>query len=252
MPYQERVPDQLFDEKGHYLGRPADFNDRIIERKLRLVYKIPGFVGKEYTLMDIGCGNGAYMLRLAGMMKSCLGLEISDEHLSQFNDFRVKNNITNSECMITNIEKSEPPIIADRILSFEVIEHLTSEDSLAFYYKALKKDGLMVITVPNKWWIFETHGANLPWFQWNRVPFFSWLPRAIHERYANARIYTKKRIISLLEKHGFTILSAEYVTAPMDMLPNGAFKNFMIHTFFKNDTTRIPFKSTSIFVVAKK
>ena len=45
MPFQERVPDQLFDDKGHYLGRPADFNDRIIERKLRLVYKVTGFIG---------------------------------------------------------------------------------------------------------------------------------------------------------------------------------------------------------------
>lgn len=252
MPFQERVPDQLFDDKGHYLGRPADFNDRIIERKLRLVYKVPGFIGKEYTLMDIGCGNGAYMLRLADKMKSCIGMEISDEHLSQFNEYMNQHHISNSECKIINIEKNDPPMVVDRLLSFEVIEHLTTEDSLSFYYKALKKDGLMVITVPNKWWIFETHGANLPLLPWNRVPFFSWLPRAIHERYANARIYTKERIVRLLEKHGFTVLTTEYVTAPMDMLPKGAFKNFVIKYFFNSDTTRIPFKSTSIFVVARK
>ena len=105
---------------------------------------------------------------------------------------------------------------------------------------------------PNKWWIFETHGANLPLLPWNRVPFFSWLPKAIHERYANARIYTRERIVRLLEKHGFTVLDTEYVTAPMDMLPKGAFKNFVIKYFFNSDATRIPFKSTSIFVVAKK
>jgi hypothetical protein len=87
---------------------------------------------------------------------------------------------------------------------------------------------------------------------WNRVPFFSWLPRPIHEKYANARIYTKKRITTLLKQHGFSIVSARYITAPMDVLPEGKFKNFMIKNFFNTDTTSIPFKSTSIFVVARK
>ncbi len=110
----------------------------------------------------------------------------------------------------------------------------------------------MAVSVPNKWWIFETHGAKLPLLPWNRVPFFSWLPQGLHEKYANARIYTKKRITSLLEKYGFKILSAEYITAPMDVLPEGKFKNFMINNFFNTDTTTVPFKATSILVVAQK
>ena len=110
----------------------------------------------------------------------------------------------------------------------------------------------MAITVPNKWWIFETHGADLPFLPWNRVPFFSWLPRVIHEKYARARIYTKKRIRLLLEEYGFELLQSDYVTAPMDVLPDGQLKNWLIQSVFKNDTTRIPFKATSIFVVARK
>ncbi len=62
----------------------------------------------------------------------------------------------------------------------------------------------------------------------------------------------RDRLRSLLKKNGFEIISCEYITAPMDVLPNGVFKNFMINNFFKTDMTRIPFKSTSIFVVAKK
>jgi 2-polyprenyl-3-methyl-5-hydroxy-6-metoxy-1,4-benzoquinol methylase len=252
MQYQERIPEALFKEDGHYLGRPADFEDRIIQRRLRLVEKIPGFTGTDLTLLDVGCGNGASMFGLANKMKYCLGLEVTDEHLSAFNTFKEKNNITNCDCKILDIEKNDPPMQFDRIISFEVIEHLENEKGVAFYNKALKKGGLAAISVPNKWWIFETHGAKLPLLPWNRVPFFSWLPRKIHEKYANARIYTKKRIIELLEKHGFTILSAEYITAPMDVLPKGKFKNFVIKNFFNTDTSKVPFKSTSIFVVAKK
>jgi len=84
------------------------------------------------------------------------------------------------------------------------------------------------------------------------VPFFSWLPRPIHERYANARIYTKKRIKKLLKKHGFTILSTEYITAPMDVLPKGKLKDFVVNNIFNTDTTKVPFKATSLFIVAKK
>lgn len=252
MQYEERIPDALFKEDGHYLGRPADFNDRIIQRRLRLVEQIPGFTGTDLTLLDIGCGNGASMFGLSHKMKYCLGLEITDEHLSEFNKFKEANKISNCDCEILDIEKNSPPNQFDRIISFEVIEHLENEKGVEFYYNALKEGGLIAISVPNKWWIFETHGAKLPLLPWNRVPFFSWLPRRIHEKYANARIYTKKRIVELLKNYGFTIISVEYITAPMDVLPNGKFKTFVIKNFFNADTTTIPFKSTSIFVVAKK
>lgn len=252
MRYEERIPDALFNDDGHYLGRPADFGDRIIQRRLRLVNSIPNFTGPEKTLLDIGCGNGASMFGLQKEMKYCLGLEITEEHFSEFENYRKENGITNCEYRVLDIEKNDPPEQFDRIISFEVIEHLTTENGVQFYFKALKKGGLIAISVPNKWWIFETHGAKLPLLPWNRVPFFSWLPRPIHEKFANARIYTKNRIVNLLKSHGFSVKKAEYITAPMDVLPKGKFKNFVINNFFNSDTTKIPFKSTSIFVIAEK
>ena len=252
MHFKERIPKALFREDGHYLGRPADFEDRIIERRVRLVRNSPSFIDADLELLDIGCGNGASMFKLAGDMKSCQGIEISDEHQTEFNRYKADQNIQNCEFLIADVVNSKPLKQYDRIISFEVIEHLDNENGLEFYYNSLKKGGMMAITVPNKWWIFETHGAKLPLLPWNRVPFFSWLPRSIHEKYANARIYTKKRIVSLLEHHNLEILDCKYVTAPMDVLPNGRFKEFVIKTFFNSDTTKVPFKATSIFVLARK
>jgi SAM-dependent methyltransferase len=252
MKYTERIPEALFKEDKHYLGRPADFEDRIIQRRLRLIKAIPGFTGKNLTLLEIGCGNGASLLGLQQDFKSCLGVDITDKHLSEFNHYLKQNNILNCACQQLDIEQNEPPNQFDRIISFEVIEHLRSEDGVKFYYDALKSGGLLAVSVPNKWWIFETHGAKLPLLPWNRVPFFSWLPTWLHEKFANARIYTQRRITKLLQKHGFTVLSTEYIMAPMDVLPNGKFKNFVIKYFFNGDTTKIPFKSTSILVTAKK
>ena len=110
-----------------------------------------------------------------------------------------KLNVRNCEFKIFDIEKEKLNEKFDRIISFEVIEHLKDENNVKAYYEALKDGGLAAISVPNKWWIFETHGTRLPLLPWNRVPFFPWLPKPIHERFANARIYTKKRIKNLLK-----------------------------------------------------
>ena len=99
--------------------------------------------------------------------------------------------------------------------------------------------------------MFETHGAKLPLLPWNRVPFFSWLPTFIHERFANARIYTKARIKNLLEENGFEVLEMQYITAPMDVLKEGKLKRFLVNNIFNSETTTVPFLSTSVFIVAR-
>jgi hypothetical protein len=111
---------------------------------------------------------------------------------------------------------------------------------------------MAAFSVPNKWWIFETHGARLPLLPWNRVPFFSWLPTPLHERWANARIYSKSRIKRLLEKHGFEVLDMQYIMAPMDVIKWKPLQQFLRKYVFNADTTSMPFKSVSIFIIAQK
>lgn len=254
MHYKERVPEKLFNEEAHYLGRPADVTDKIVTRRIQIVEQYPAFMGKEYTHLDIGCGNGATMFILSGKMKSCLGVDIVSDYEEAIHEYLGRHHITNCGFKCVDIEKDISPIGQqfDRITSFEVIEHLQDENSVALYGKLLKDNGLLAISVPNKWWIFETHGAKLPLLPWNRVPFFSWLPRILHERWANARIYTKKRITHLLTKNGFEVLSTQYVTAPMDVLKEGKLKNWLVRNFFGRPTTSNPIKSTAILVIAKK
>ncbi len=253
MQYKERVPDELF-EQEHYLGRPADVTDKIVSRRIELIEQFPDFTGKAYSLLDIGCGNGASMFILSQKMRECVGIDIVDDYEHSINDHLTKNNMTNCRFQCVDIEKDISSLREpfDRITSFEVIEHLRDENSVSIFHNLLKDDGLLAISVPNKWWIFETHGAKLPLLPWNRVPFFSWLPRFLHERWANARIYTKSRITGLLERNGFEVLQTEYVMAPMDVLNEGKLKRFLVRNFFKADATKIPFKSTAILVIARK
>lgn len=236
----------------HHLGKPAEFDHKIITRRVDLVKNIDGFCGKNLELVDVGCGNGASLFKLSEEMKSCTGIEIFEGHKKAFENYKSQNNKENCEFVLIDIENEKLERQFDRLISFEVIEHLTDDKSVTEFYKFLKKGGLAAITVPNKWWIFETHGANLPLLPWNRVPLFSWLPTPIHEKYSRARIYTKNRIKNLLESVGFEILKMDYVTAPLDVLKEGALKKFFTENIFNTDTTEVPFMATSIFILARK
>ncbi len=236
----------------HYLGKPADFADKIISRRVDLVKQIPDFTNTNLELLEIGCGNGASLFLLADKFSSCLGVEVNNDHQQAFESYKDQHQISNCTFQVFNVEQEKLPKQYDRLISFEVIEHLTDDSFVRAYYDMMNKGGLAAISVPNKWWIFETHGARLPLLPWNRVPFFSWLPKFIHERFANARIYTKSKIKKVMENAGFEVLSIQYITAPMDVLKEGRLKRFLLKYIFNTETTKVPFLSTSIFVIAKK
>lgn len=243
--------DKSLFENDHYLGKPANEEDRIITRRIRILEKYGVFFNKESHLIEVGCGSGITVTRLANRFTTCLGIDVYD-YSTEFQRNKELNQADNCSFRQVDLENEQVPGNFQRLISFEVIEHFRNESTVRKFSDMLEEGGLAAISVPNKWWIFETHGARLPLLPWNRVPFFSWLPRFIHERYANARIYTSKRIRKLLIENGFEIINMEYITAPMDVLKESPLKRWLIKNIFKGDTTRNPFLSTSIFVLARK
>lgn len=247
------VDKKLFNKDAHYLGRPADFDTKFIKWRVDFLKEDKDFLDKNKTLIDIGCGNGATIFGINDNFKELLGVDINADHQAVFEQFKNDNGITNCNFEVLNIENESYSRKFDRLTSFEVIEHLNDDENVKKYLNLLEDEGIAIFSVPNKWWIFETHGANLPLLPWNRVPFFSWLPTFIHERFANARIYTKSRFINLLERNGFEIIDVKYMTAPMDVLKKNTWvKKFLTRYVFKEKETKIPFFAVSLYVKAKK
>ena len=89
-----RIDKTLFQD-GHFLGRPADFDDLIVQRRLRLLAAIPDFKGKDLTLVDVGCGNGASVFFLAQDFKKILGIDIWEGHGVTFNAYKEHSGIKN-------------------------------------------------------------------------------------------------------------------------------------------------------------
>ncbi len=233
-------------------GKPADYGQELVKRRFRLTSKRIKLEGKK--MLDFGCGNGAQTVEFANSKCTIDAVDINKKAVKILKDFASTHNLNNINAMNYNGKKL--PINSnsiDVVISFEVLEHVENEvESLSEIYRVLKPKGELVISVPNKWWIFDTHGAYLPVLQWNRVPFFSWLPRFIHSKIAKARIYTKHQIIKLLEENRFNIINSTYITAPMDVIKNYLIKKYFRKLIFRGDETKCAFKSAAILVHAQK
>lgn len=235
------------------LGKPAEAADFILQRRYRLVRSHAPALGG--ALLDYGCGNGAQTLLFRNDFDRIIGADVVAEFIGQFEQ-RLEDDRAGSVVTPTHYDGRLLPVAdgsIDAIISFEVLEHVADEAaSLADMWRVLRPGGWVAMTVPNRWWIFETHGADLPLLPWNRVPFFSWLPKRLHDRWARARIYRRREIVRLLASAGFEVLDAMYVMAPLDVLRWRPLQRLLRRTLFRADVTPIAMQATAILVFACK
>ena len=234
-------------------GVPAERGQFILERRARLIKPLLPAAGGH--LVDFGCGNGAQTLFFTENFDRLTGVDASEIYLE---DFRREIMTRGLKGRIQTVATDGGPIplpegTADVVTSFTVLEHVPDEQvALAEMRRILRPGGKLIITVPNRWWIFETHGADLPLLQWNRVPLVSWWPKKLHDRWARARIYGRREIEKLIVQSGFTIESSFRMTAPMDMIPWEPLRGFVRSTLFRSDRAPTPFQATEIVVAATR
>jgi SAM-dependent methyltransferase len=177
-----------------------------------------------------------------------VGVDVDGPSIERFRDTVVKRGL-GTQVEVTEYDGHTLPLAdasVDFAISFEVLEHVLDERlALDELHRVLKPGARLAMSVPNRWWIFETHGAALPLLKWNRVPFFSWLPKPLHDRWARARIYSRAEITGKLRARGFVVEAAVYITAPMDVVKNAHLQRLLRRAVFRGDRTSIPFLSTA-------
>ena len=233
-------------------GKPADYGQEIVKRRRRLTTARVELKGK--TVLDFGSGNGAQTVEFVDTDCRIVAVDIDRQDLEELSSYLKSHNV--NTILPVRVNGDRLPICdasVDIVVSYEVLEHVQSEsETLREIHRVLKPGGEVVLSVPNKAWVFETHGTYLPLLPWNRVPFFSWLPRGIHRKFAKARIYRKSQIVRLMTSHSFEVLEAAYITAPMDVAKPLWLKKLLRATLFTGDTTTVPFLATAILVHGRK
>lgn len=234
-------------------GKPASAEQLILARRLRLV--TPWLPRPCPHLVDFGCGNGAQTLLLAGLCDQATGVDVNPSFLAEFAAAaaaagcgdRVRGVLPDAGRIPLDNQS------ADVVTSFTVLEHVPDEQAaLAEMFRVLRPGGRLIISVPNRWWVFETHGCDLPLLPWNRVPLVSWWPKALHDRYARARIYRLGEIAGLVAAAGFRVENRFRMTAPMDMIGSASLRRLVRATMFRTDRAILPIQATENFVVAAR
>ena len=105
---------------------------------------------KKKTVLDAGCGTGygSFFIAKNGARK-VIGIDISDEAITYSkNNFSAANiEFQKGDCCKTGFPDSS----FDVIIAFELIEHLEQyEDFIKEMGKILKKDGIIILSTPNK------------------------------------------------------------------------------------------------------
>lgn len=234
-------------------GKPAHESDFILQRRRRLALGHAPRTGGR--LLDFGCGDGAQTLLFADRFDRIVGVDVDRAHLAAFAG-RIAAAGLEGRLEPVSSDGGRLPFddaFFDAAVSFEVLEHVADDAAaLREIRRVLRPGGWLALTVPNRWWLFETHGADLPLLPWNRVPLFSWLPRRLHDRWARARIYRRREIVDLVRRAGFTVRSAGYVTAPLDVLRWSGLRDLLRRTLFRADLTRCPVQATAVLVIAER
>lgn len=234
-------------------GKSAQATDLIIERRHRMVQ--PFIENRRGTLLDFGCGTGAQTLLFLDDVDRIVGVDVDTTSIEKFHQLIAQRNLGDRVEAIEYDGRTLPLADAsvDFAISFEVLEHVLDERrALEELHRVLKPGARLAMSVPNRWWVFETHGAALPLLKWNRVPFFSWLPKALHDRWARARIYSRREIVRKLRDAGFHIEDSGYITAPMDVVKNPKLQQVLRESVFRGDRTSVPVLSTAVLVIAAR
>ncbi len=112
---------------------------------------------KTLKVLDTGSGRGEYSLEMSKYFKKVIGVEPFEDAYS----FAVKNipkKIKNLSFYYSNLENFSSKEKFDLIVILTVFEHLQNpQKTFNRALSLLKKDGIIYLTAPNKYWLFEQH-----------------------------------------------------------------------------------------------
>lgn len=124
---------------------------------LNRLHWIKKFISKEQRILDIGCGTGSMItIPLIAEGYDVIGYDLDQKSIDYGKKLLLSYNFDERKLMCKNINTIT--FQPDVILLSEVLEHLSDNylgELLPVVYSILKPGGIMLVTVPNGYGLFE-------------------------------------------------------------------------------------------------
>lgn len=147
-------------------------------------------------MLDVGCGVGMYTAAFLRETHHVFGVEIERERALEARE--------RATGVVEAIGERLPfPDVAfDVVFSHEVLEHVADDRAcVAEMVRVTRPGGRIVIFVPNRLYLFETHGIF--WrrrYHFGNVPLVNWLPTPLRNYLApHVRAYTAGSLCRLFD-----------------------------------------------------
>jgi 2-polyprenyl-3-methyl-5-hydroxy-6-metoxy-1,4-benzoquinol methylase len=162
--------------------------------------------------LDVGCGNGFITERVAPSFDEVVGIDMEEERLA---DFRAHvNGKPNFQIWLMSVARIEfPSEFFPFITAFEVLEHVPDLDtSVREMVRVCRQGGVIVVSVPQVWFPFENHGAQIGDKVYARkIPFLPYI-RPLHRKWSLARVFSSAEMDRLFIPKGMELLGTSYVS----------------------------------------
>jgi SAM-dependent methyltransferase len=155
------------------------------DRRMSLIARYAPLEGKR--ILDAGCGVGMYVRHFQQLSQTVYGVELEESRAAEAAQASAGIACASVEAL------PFPSDTFDVVLSHEVLEHVADDRRAAEEaVRVLRPGGRLVVFVPNRWWLFETHGVY--WrgrYHFGNIPLVGYLPARLRDCLApHVRAYT--------------------------------------------------------------
>jgi SAM-dependent methyltransferase len=182
------------------------------ERRLQLARRYTPL--EERRVLEFGCGLGVYMSAMRRYTPHVYGFDIEVERLQAAHRAGVDGT---AAAVGERLPYADAAF--DVVFSNDVLEHVADDAACAReIMRVLRPGGRAVIYVPNRRYLFETHGIF--WrgrYRFGNIPFVNWLP----DRWRNAlaphvRAYRERELRRLFALPGARVVALTQISGGFD------------------------------------
>lgn len=160
-------------------------------------------------LLDVGCGTGTFTFEVGRRFSEVHGVDVQPDYINSFREDAPGPKYTAHLVSAASLPFADAYF--DTVISLETLEHVEALPPVAAECaRVCKPGGQLVLTVPNRWYPIEGHGARILGKEFSRFPIITYIPW-LHGRVGKARVFTVRSLDRLFCPLGFRREALSYL-----------------------------------------